>query len=338
VDEPSGRDPGQIAYDPDVDLTLLGERRIGVIGYGNQGRAHALNLRDSGCSVWVGLREGSRSWEHAGADGFTVATTESVTRWADLIAVMLPDQLHGPVFSASIEPNLRAGDALLFAHGFSLRYGVVVPPPDVDVVLVAPVGPGAMLRRLFEAGSGIPAVYAVSADASGRATALALAYAKAIGCTRVGAIRTTVEEETVTDLFGEQAVLCGGLSHLLRTGYDTLVSAGYQPALAYFECVHQVKLIVDLIYEDGIAGMHRQISDTAEFGDYVSGPRVIDDHVAERMRTVLRDVQDGQFASEWMAEYESGMPLLRERREEEDRSSMEEVGRRLREMMRSRTS
>lgn len=326
---------GQIAYDADADLTSIRERRIGVIGYGNQGRAHALNLRDSGCSVRVGLRERSRSRERAVADGVTVATTERVTQWADLIAIMLPDQLHGPVFTASIEPHLMSGDALLFAHGFSLQYGVVAPPADADVLLVAPVGPGAMLRRLFEAGSGIPAVYAVHTDVSGSATELALAYAKAIGCTRVGAVRTTVEEETVTDLFGEQAVLCGGLSHLLRTGYNTLVHAGYQPALAYFECVHQVKLIVDLIYEDGIAGMHRQISDTAEFGDYVSGPRVIDKHVAERMRSVLRDVQNGRFASSWIAEYEGGMPLLRTRREEESRSSIEEVGGRLRAMMRS---
>jgi ketol-acid reductoisomerase len=323
----------EISYDGDVDLGQIRGRRIGIIGYGNQGRAHALNLRDSGCDVRVGLYEGSASWPRAESDSFHVDTTDVIGQWGDLLAILLPDQLHHRVFESSIAAHLSPGKTLLFAHGFSLQYGLVAPPRNVDVVLVAPVGPGHMLRRLFEEGSGVPAVYAVHMDYSGTSETTALAYAKALGCTRVGAVRTTTEEETETDLFGEQAVLCGGLSYLIKSGYDTLVQAGYQPALAYFECIHQVKLIADLIYEDGIAGMHRRISDTAEFGDYVAGPRVIDTHVRESMEGVLRDVQDGTFARNWIAESEAGMPLVHERRAEEESSPMEEVGRQLRQMM-----
>jgi ketol-acid reductoisomerase len=282
----------------------------------------------------VGLPEGSTSRAAAREDGFEVAGTEQVSSWAELIAVLVPDQLQGAVFHAAIEPQLRSGKSLVFAHGFSLRYGQIVPPSDVDVLLVAPVGPGQMLRRLFLEGFGIPAVWAVRQDASGSAEGLALSYAAALGCTRAGVVHSTIEEETETDLFGEQAVLCGGLSHLIRAGYDTLVGAGYRPDLAYFECVHQVKLIVDLIYEEGLSGMHRRISDTAEYGDYVSGPRVIGTQVREAMGQLLTDIKDGSFAQRWISEVESGMPFVQSKRAEEEQSSMEAVGKELRARMR----
>ena len=282
----------------------------------------------------MGLPEGSTSRAAAREDGFEVAGTEQVSSWAELIAVLVPDQLQGAVFHAAIEPQLRSGKSLVFAHGFSLRYGQIVPPSDVDVLLVAPVGPGQMLRRLFLEGFGIPAVWAVRQDASGSAEGLALSYAAALGCTRAGVVHSTIEEETETDLFGEQAVLCGGLSHLIRAGYDTLVGAGYRPDLAYFECVHQVKLIVDLIYEEGLSGMHRRISDTAEYGDYVSGPRVIGTQVREAMGQVLTDIKDGSFAQRWISEVESGMPFVQSKRAEEEQSSMEAVGKELRARMR----
>jgi len=280
------------------------------------------------------LPEGSTSRAAAREDGFEVAGTEQVSSWAELIAVLVPDQLQGAVFHAAIEPQLRSGKSLVFAHGFSLRYGQIVPPSDVDVLLVAPVGPGQMLRRLFLEGFGIPAVWAVRQDASGSAEGLALSYAAALGCTRAGVVHSTIEEETETDLFGEQAVLCGGLSHLIRAGYDTLVGAGYRPDLAYFECVHQVKLIVDLIYEEGLSGMHRRISDTAEYGDYVSGPRVIGTQVREAMGQLLTDIKDGSFAQRWISEVESGMPFVQSKRAEEEQSSMEAVGKELRARMR----
>jgi ketol-acid reductoisomerase len=282
----------------------------------------------------VGLPEGSTSRAAAREDGFEVAGTEQVSSWAELIAVLVPDQVQGAVYHVAIEPQLRSGKSLLFAHGFSLRYGQIVPPSDVDVLLVAPVGPGQMLRRLFLEGFGIPAVWAVRQDASGSAEGLALSYAAALGCTRAGVVHSTIEEETETDLFGEQAVLCGGLSHLIRAGYDTLVGAGYRPDLAYFECVHQVKLIVDLIYEEGLSGMHRRISDTAEYGDYVSGPRVIGTQVREAMGQVLTDIKDGSFAQRWISEVESGMPFVQSKRAEEEQSSMEAVGKELRARMR----
>jgi ketol-acid reductoisomerase len=282
----------------------------------------------------VGLPEGSTSRAAAREDGFEVAGTEQVSSWAELIAVLVPDQVQGAVYHVAIEPQLRSGKSLLFAHGFSLRYGQIVPPSDVDVLLVAPVGPGQMLRRLFLEGFGIPAVWAVRQDASGSAEGLALSYAAALGCTRAGVVHSTIEEETETDLFGEQAVLCGGLSHLIRAGYDTLVGAGYRPDLAYFECVHQVKLIVDLIYEEGLSGMHRRISDTAEYGDYVSGPRVIGTQVREAMGRVLTDIKDGSFAQRWISEVESGMPFVQSKRAEEEQSSMEAVGKELRARMR----
>ncbi len=282
----------------------------------------------------MGLPEGSTSRAAAREDGFEVAGTEQVSSWAELIAVLVPDQVQGAVYHVAIEPQLRSGKSLLFAHGFSLRYEQIVPPSDVDVLLVAPVGPGQMLRRLFLEGFGIPAVWAVRQDASGSAEGLALSYAAALGCTRAGVVHSTIEEETETDLFGEQAVLCGGLSHLIRAGYDTLVGAGYRPDLAYFECVHQVKLIVDLIYEEGLSGMHRRISDTAEYGDYVSGPRVIGTQVREAMGQVLTDIKDGSFAQRWISEVESGMPFVQSKRAEEEQSSMEAVGKELRARMR----
>jgi ketol-acid reductoisomerase len=323
-----------ILYDASASLEPILSRRVGIIGYGSQGRAQAQNLRDSGCTVRVGLHAESASRTTAEDDGFLVMPTAEACAWADLIAVMLPDQLHGEVYRRSIAPQVVAGDALLFAHGFSLLYGEIMPPNDVDVLLVAPVGPGQMVRSLFQNGSGVPAVFAVHNDATGTGRALALSYAKALGCTRTGVIPTTVAEETETDLFGEQAVLCGGLSHLLEAGYTTLVEAGYRRELAYFECVHQIKLIVDLIYQSGVAGMRRHISDTAEFGDLVAGPIIIDEHVLESMRAVLHTIQSGEFARQWMREYRTGLPHLSEQRREGENAEMEVVGRELRSLMR----
>jgi ketol-acid reductoisomerase len=316
----------------DGDLSAIRARKIGVLGYGSQGRAHALNLRDSGCEVRIGLYAGSRSWEQAEMDGFHVSDAAEAARWADLIALMLPDQLHHAVFER-IRPGLASGDALVLAHGFSVLYGQIVPPHWMDVILVAPVGPGAELRRSFVEGGGIPAVVAVNADPSGEAQALALAYAAGLGCTRAGAIMSTFREETETDLFGEQAVLVGGLAELIRTGFDTMVNAGYQPELAYLEAIHQVKLIVDLIYRGGLGYMYDHISDTAEFGAYLSGPRVVDEHVRDNMHAVLRDIQSGEFAHRLVAEFDAGGPILAGRRAGRDLEEMEQIGARLRGMM-----
>jgi ketol-acid reductoisomerase len=320
-------------YDQDVSLDALHSKRIAVIGYGNQGHAHALNLRDSGCEVRVGLRSDGRSWERAVADGFAVQTVDEVSAWADVISVLLPDQQHKPVFETSIRSALVPGKLLMLAHGFSLHFGQIVPPTDVDVAMVAPVGPGHMMRRLYREGFGIPALFAVQQDVSGQTEQLALAYARALGCTRAGALRSTFQEEVETDLFGEQAVLCGGLTTLIKSGFDTLVGAGYQPEVAYFECLHQVKLIVDLLYEGGFASMHSRISDTAEYGDYVSGPRVIDDRVRESMHDVLEDIQDGSFARRWIAEYENGSPFVQEMRRAERQLLIEVVGSQIRSRM-----
>jgi ketol-acid reductoisomerase len=320
-------------YDRDANQSVVRAHRIAVIGYGNQGHAHAQNLRDSGCEVQVGLRPDGESWNRARRDGFLVQTVEEASRWGDLISVLIPDQFHGEVFQATIGPHLEPGKSLLFAHGFSIHYGFVVPPAQVDVAMVAPVGPGHMMRRLYVEGLGEPALLAVHQDISGRAESLALSYAAAIGCTRAGVVRTTFAEETEANLFGEQAVLCGGVSHLIKAGFDTLVEAGYAPEVAYFECVQTVKLIVDLIYEGGLAQMHARISDTAEYGDYVSGPVVVDQHVRDSMQRVLQHVQDGSFARRWVAEYEAGMPEMRRLRAEERSELIEQVGARLRSMM-----
>lgn len=320
----------QIFYEGDVEA--IRRRRIAVIGYGSQGRAHALNLRDSGCDVRVGLYPGSRSWERAAADGFPVSESDDAAHWADVIALLLPDHLHGSVF-ASIRKDLSENDLIVVAHGFSVLYGEINPPESSDVVLVAPVGPGSELRRSYEQGAGIPAVVAVHKNASGGADRLALAYAAALGCTRAGAIQSTFREETETDLFGEQAVLVGGLAELIRTGFDTMVEAGYQPELAYFEAIHQVKLIVDLIYQGGLGYMYDHISDTAEFGAYLSGPRVVDDRVRENMRAILRDIQSGEFARRLLAEFSLGRPMLNARRRARRDDALEEIGTRLRQMM-----
>jgi len=314
------------------DIEYLRGRRLAIIGYGSQGRAHALNLRDSGCQVRIGLSLGSTSWARAEEDGFSVDPAETAAAWADVIALLLPDQLHRQVFPA-LQGALTAGKALVLAHGFSVVYGQIRPPTDIDVVLVAPVGPGAELRRAYEEGNGIPAVFAVHQDATGAAERLGLGYAAALGCTRAGVIQSTIREETETDLFGEQAVLVGGLAELIRAGFDTMVEAGYQPELAYFEAIHQVKLIVDLIYRGGLGYMYEHISDTAELGAYLSGPRVIDDHVRANMRAVLEDVRSGAFARRMAAEFDGDQSFLRAQREANRARPMEAIGRKLRAMM-----
>jgi ketol-acid reductoisomerase len=323
----------RVYYDGDADLDLIQSRRIAVIGYGSQGHAQAQNLRDSGCDVRVGLYEGSRSWDRAEADGFTVQTAADAAEWADVISILLPDQYHKPVFEESISRQLSPGKALMLAHGFSVHFGQVVPPGDVDVVMVAPKGPGHILRRIYTEGSGVPALFAVQQDASGQAEALALAYARALGSTRAGVLRTTFKAETESDLFGEQAVLCGGLTSLMKTGFETLVEAGYEPELAYFECIHEMKLIIDLIYQGGLSYMRYSVSDTAEYGDYVSGPRVVDERSKATMRQLLTEIQDGSFARRWIAEYESGAEEFEQMRRRERQHPVEAVGAQLRSMM-----
>jgi ketol-acid reductoisomerase len=322
----------RIYYDGDTDPDLIRSRRVAVIGYGSQGHAHAQNLRDSGCAVRVGLYQGSGSWPRAENDGFTVQTVAEASDWADVISVLLPDQYHKRVFEASIAPHLSPGKLFMVAHGFSIHFGQVQPPPDVDVAMVAPKGPGHMLRRLyFEAG--IPALFAVQQDASGQAEGITLSYARALGSTRAGVLRTSFKEETESDLFGEQAVLCGGLTSLIRAGFETLVEAGYQPELAYFECLHEMKLIVDLIYQGGMSYMRYSVSDTAEYGDYVSGPRVVDERVKDTMRQLLAEIQDGSFARRWVAEYECGGKEFQELRQRNRQHPIEAVGAELRSMM-----
>jgi ketol-acid reductoisomerase len=323
----------KVYYDSDADLDLLQSKRIAVIGYGSQGHAHAQNLRDSGCDVRVGLYEGSGSWPRAESDGFTVQTVADVSGWADLISILLPDQYHKPVFNESIHPNMGPGKLLMLAHGFSIHFGQIEPPTEIDVAMVAPKSPGHMMRRLYEDGSGVPALFAVQQDASGQAEQLALAYARGLGSTRAGVLRTTFREETESDLFGEQAVLCGGLTSLIKAGFETLVEAGYQPELAYFECLHEMKLIVDLVYQGGLSFMRYSISDTAEYGDYVSGPRLIDERVKGTMKQLLREIQDGSFARQWVAEYESGAREFHRLRDENRKHQIEQVGAELRSMM-----
>lgn len=322
----------EVYHDVDAHLEPLLARRIGIVGYGSQGYAHALNLRDSGCEVRVGLRPGSPSQARAEADHFAVGSISDVSRWADVIALLLPDQYHQAVYDADIAPHLESGNALVVAHGFSVHYRQVRPSADVDVILVAPVGPGQTVRRLFLEGRGVPAVFAAANDRTGQAEAIALAYAKALGCTRVGAIKSTFQEETETDLFGEQAVLCGGIPFLIRAGFETLVAAGYQPEIAFFECVHQVKLIVDIIHESGFNYLYSHISDTAEFGAYRAGPAIAGEPMREAMRSVLRSVEDGSFARDWIADYQTGMPELRSQRSMEWFRAIDAVGERLRRM------
>ena len=311
--------------------------KVAVVGYGSQGHAHALNLHDSGVEVEVGLREGSESWAAAEAAGLTVRTIAEAVRGAQLVSLLLPDQVHPSVWADAVAPNLDEGTALLFAHGFSIHYGRVAPDAGRDVIMVAPKGPGHVVRRLFTEGYGTPALVAVHQDASGRALDLALAYGAAIGAGRAGMLETTFAEETETDLFGEQAVLCGGTAELIRAGFETLVEAGYQPEVAYYECLHELKLIGDLIWEGGLSYMRYSISDTAEYGDLTRGRRVVDDHVRENMRTLLREIRDGKFAREWIAEMDAGERELDRMRQEAADQPIEQVGRELRSLMHRET-
>ena len=311
------------------DVGLL-TGKVAILGYGSQGHAHALNLADSGVDVMVGLREGSSSWAAAEEAGLKVGTVTEAVKDAQIVAFLLPDGPQAQVFTDEVAPNLAPGAALLFAHGFSIHYERIAPPAGHDVIMVAPKGPGHILRRVFEDGYGIPALIAVHQDASGQARELALGYAAGIGSARVGIIETTFKDETETDLFGEQSVLCGGLTQLIQLGFETLTEAGYAPELAYYECLHEVKLIVDLIYEGGIERMHYSISDTAEYGSHAVGPRVVDEHVRENMRKVLKDIQDGSFAREWIAEMDRGAPALAEARAKLAETEIEQVGKRLR--------
>jgi ketol-acid reductoisomerase len=322
-----------ISYEKDADAALLSSRKVAVIGYGSQGHAHALNLKDSGIDVVVGLREGSSSRAKAEAAGLRVTTVADATAQADVIMILLPDTEQKAVYEADIEPNLADGDALLFAHGFNIRFGQIKPPAGIDVGMVAPKGPGHLVRRTFESGGGVPALIAVSQDASGKARALSLSYAHAIGATRAGVLETTFEEETETDLFGEQVVLCGGLTELVMAGYETLVNAGYQPESAYFECLHELKLIVDLMYENGISGMRFSISDTAEYGDLTRGPRIINEGTRAEMAKILEEIRDGSFAEEWIAENRAGRPRYKELKAKGQEHPIEKVGAELRAMM-----
>ncbi|WP_336923035.1 ketol-acid reductoisomerase [Aquipuribacter sp. SD81] len=322
-----------IYTDADADLAVIQDRVVAVIGYGSQGHAHALSLRDSGVDVRVGLAEGSRSRERAEAEGLRVVTPAEAAAEADVIMVLVPDQVARKVYAEAIEPNLAPGKALFFAHGLNVRFGYITPPEGVDVCMVAPKGPGHLVRREYTQGRGVPVLVAVETDASGEAWDLALSYARAIGGLRAGGIRTTFAEETETDLFGEQAVLCGGASRLIQAGFETLVEAGYQPEVAYFECLHELKLIVDLMYEGGIAKQRWSVSDTAEYGDYVSGPRVIDDSVKARMKDVLGDITDGSFAKRFFEDQDAGAPEFRRFREEQEKHPIEATGRELRKMM-----
>jgi ketol-acid reductoisomerase len=322
-----------VYYEKDADAALIAGRKVAIIGYGSQGHAHALNLRDSGVDVRVGLREGSSSRAKAASAGLRVVPIDQAAEEADLVMMLAPDTEQQGIYQSLIEPHLNPGNALFFAHGFNIRFGLIKPPDAVDVAMVAPKGPGHLLRRTFEGGGGVPSLIAVAHNASGKARELALSYANALGATRAGVLETTFEEETETDLFGEQVVLCGGLTSLIMAGYETLVEAGYQPESAYFECLHEVKLIVDLIYEHGISGMRFSISDTAEYGDLTRGPRVINDRVRAEMKKILADIRSGAFADEWIAENRAGRPNFNRLREQGRQHPIEKVGQELRAMM-----
>lgn len=322
-----------IYYDKDADLQLLAEKRIAVIGYGSQGHAHALNLTESGCEVAVGLYEGSRSWASAEEAGLTVKPVAEAAAWADVIMILVPDPVQPALYEEAIAAGLKAGDTLMFAHGFNIRYHQIVPSPDVDVSMIAPKSPGHRVRELYQEGGGTPALLAVHQDASGQAKEMALAYAKGLGCTRAGVIETTFAEETETDLFGEQAVLCGGVTELIKAGFETLVEAGYQPEIAYFECLHELKLIVDLIQQGGMSYMRYSVSDTAEHGDYTCGRRIITEETRAEMRRILAEVQDGSYARSWILENQAGRPFFNTMRQREQETLIEQVGRKLRAMM-----
>ncbi|GCL43289.1 MAG: ketol-acid reductoisomerase [Dolichospermum sp.] len=319
-------------YDEDANLDLLAGKTVAIIGYGSQGHAHALNLKDSGVNVIVGLYPGSKSTAKAEAAGLTVKNVADAAKAADFIMILLPDEVQKTIYKTEIEPNLEAGNVLAFAHGFNIHFAQVIPPADVDVVMVAPKGPGHLVRRTYEQGQGVPALFAVYQDATGKARDRAMAYARGIGGTRAGILETTFREETETDLFGEQAVLCGGLSALIKAGFETLVEAGYQPELAYFECLHEVKLIVDLVVEGGLATMRDSISNTAEYGDYTRGPRVVTSQTKAEMKKILSEIQSGQFAREFVLENQAGKPGFTAMRRQEAEHPIEAVGKDLRAM------
>jgi ketol-acid reductoisomerase len=323
----------ELFYDDDADLSVIQGRNVAVLGYGSQGHAHALSLRDSGVDVRVGLPETSKSRERAESEGLRVVTPFEACEEADLVMVLAPDPLQRKIYAEAIEPNLVDGDAIFFGHGLNIRYDLIKPPAGVDVCMVAPKGPGHLVRRQFVDGRGVPVLIAVEQDATGGAWDLVKSYAKGIGGTRAGAIKTTFTEETETDLFGEQAVLCGGLSELIKAGFETLVNAGYQPEVAYFECLHEVKLIVDLMYEGGLSKMYWSVSETAEYGGYTRGPRLVTDETKKEMRTILGEITDGSFAAEWMAEYDAGLPRHKRLFEENTNHPVEVTGRKLRPMM-----
>ena len=322
-----------VYYEKDTDRGRLEGKRIGVLGFGSQGHAHALNLKESGCDVMVGLYPGSQSIARAEAMGLRVSTPDQVTKECDIIMMLVPDHVQGQVYTESIEPFLDSTKTLMFAHGFNIHFGEINPPPEVDVTMIAPKGPGHRVRELYTEGSGTPALVAVHQDASGEALANALAYGMAIGCLRAGIVATTFKEETETDLFGEQTVLCGGTTSLVKAAFETLVEAGYQPEIAYFEVMHELKLIVDLLYEGGLNYMRYSVSDTAEYGDYTRGPRIVDDHVRQNMKQILTEIQDGTFAREWMAENHEGAHKFKAMREADTNHPIEKVGAQLREMM-----
>jgi ketol-acid reductoisomerase len=320
-------------YDKDANLKFLAGKTIGIIGYGSQGHAHALNLRDSGCRVVVAEAKGTFGWKSAKDAGFEVLSAAEVAKEADIITILVPDNLHKSIYYESLEKGLAKGKLLMFAHGFNIHYGQIVPPKNVDVAMVAPKCPGHMLRQVYTEGIGAPALIAIHQDATGKAREVTLAYAKGIGCTRTAVLETTFAEETETDLFGEQTVLCGGVSGLLKAGFDTLVEAGYQPEVAYFEVLHELKLIVDLIYQGGLNYMRYSVSDTAEYGDYTRGPRVIDEMVKDEMRQILAEIQDGSFAREWILENQAGRPVFNSLRRIESEQPIEIVGKEIRKMI-----
>ncbi len=323
----------KVYYDKDADLNILKDKIVAIIGYGSQGHAHAQNLRDSGVQVIIGQRPGGPNWQLAREHGFEPVSAAEAAKRADMIQILVQDQYQPKVYEEEILPNLAPGKTLVFGHGFNIHYNQIIPPKDVDVVMVAPKGPGHLVRREFEKGGGVPCLVAVHQDSTGQALAKALAYAAGVGGTRSGVLETTFREETETDLFGEQAVLCGGVSELIRAGFETLTKAGYQPEIAFFECMHELKLIVDLLYEGGFKKMHHSISDTAEYGDYVTGPRVINDESRKAMQKVLEEIQDGTFARNWILENKANLPFFLARRRQSHEHQVEQVGDSLRQMM-----